>query len=56
MNLNPLKQFRHAVYGCLTKGADALFNTMDALVSEPQAHSFPELSLSCFFERQWPSL
>lgn len=56
MNLNTLKHFRHAVYGSLTKGADALFNTMDALVSEPQAHSFPELSLSPFFQRQWCSL
>ena len=29
---------------------------MDALLTEEQAHSFPELSLSPLFERQWPSL
>lgn len=56
MNLNTLKQFRHGIYTCLMKGADALFNTMDALVSESQAQSFPELSLSPFFERHWSSL
>ena len=36
--------------------ADALFNTVDALLTETQAHSFPELSLSPLFERRWCSL
>lgn len=56
MNLNTLKSFRHAVYGCFDRAADALFNTIDALSSEAGANSFPELSLSPFFERRWPSL
>src|SRR5215472_9100861 len=56
LNLNTLHQFRQHCYECLTRAADALFNTADALLTETQAHSFPELSLSPFFERQWPSL
>ena len=56
MNLNTLQAFRHEVYGCLTQAADALFNIVDALLTETQAHSFPELSLSPFFVRRWCSL
>lgn len=33
-----------------------LFNTIDALLTEDQARSFPERSLSPCFERRWPSL
>jgi hypothetical protein len=56
MNLTRLQDFRHDVYGCFPRAADALFNTVDALLTETQAHSFPELSLSPFFERRWGSL
>src|SRR5258708_37892166 len=56
MNLNTLHDFRHEVYGCFTRASDALFNTVDALLTETQAHSFPELSLSPWFERRWCSL
>lgn len=56
MNLNTLHAFRHEVYGCFQRAADALFNTVDALLTETQAHSFPELSLSPFFVRRWCSL
>ncbi|MBO0780316.1 MAG: transposase [Ktedonobacteraceae bacterium] len=56
MNLNPLKAFRHAVYQCFERAGDALFNTIDALLTEDRARSFPELSLSPYFERRWPSL
>jgi len=56
MNLNTLNEFRHAVSGCFKQAGDALFNTIDALSSETAAHSFPELSLSPFFQRRWPSL
>jgi hypothetical protein len=56
MNLNTLKEFRHEVYGCFQRAGDALFNTVDALLTEDRARSFPELSLSPYFERQWPSL
>ena len=56
MNLNTLHRFRHEVYSCFERAADALFNTADALLTETDAHSFPELALSPCFERQWPSL
>jgi DDE superfamily endonuclease len=56
MNLNTLQGFRHEVYSCFERAADALFNTVDALLTETSAHSFPELSLSPFFERRWCSL
>ncbi len=40
----------------MERGADALFNLGDALLCESQAQSLPELSLSPFFEWQWPSV
>lgn len=56
MNLNILHDFRHEVYGCFERAADALFNTVDALLTETQTHSFVELSLSPLLERRWCSL
>src|SRR5216684_4020959 len=56
MNLNTLQDFRHEVYDCFERAADALFNSVDALLTETQAQSFPELSLSPWFERRWCSL
>src|SRR5258706_6806745 len=56
MNLNTLNEFRHAVSGCFKQAGDALFNSVDALSSETAAHSFPELSLSPFFQRKWSSI
>src|SRR5579864_8049308 len=56
MNLNTLNEFRHEVYGCFERAADALFNVVDALLTEPAAQSFPELSLSPCFQRRWCSL
>ena len=38
MNRNTLQDFRHAVYSCFDRAADALFNTVDALLTETQAH------------------
>ena len=38
MNLNTVQDFRHAVYSCFDRAADALFNTVDALLTETQAH------------------
>jgi hypothetical protein len=55
-DINTLKQFRHDVYDCFPRAKDALFNTVDALMTETQAHSFPELSQSPCFEHKWPSL
>jgi hypothetical protein len=56
MNLNILQAFRHRLYECLERGADGLFNLADALLSQPQAQSLAQLSLSPFFQRGWPSL
>jgi hypothetical protein len=56
MNCNTLKHIRQQLYASFERGADALFNWSDALLSESQAQSLPELSLSPFFERQWPSV
>jgi len=51
-----LQGIRQQVYGCFKRARDALFNLTDALLSESQAQSLPELSLSAFFERKWPSV
>lgn len=56
MNLSTLKEFRQHVYGCFERSRDALFNLCDALSSESQARSVPELSLSGLFERRWSSV
>jgi hypothetical protein len=56
VNFNTLKHVRQQLYSSFERGADALFNLGDALLSESQAQSLPELSLSAFFERQWPSV
>ena len=46
-----LQQFRQEIYSCMRREADAMFNVCDALLSESQAQSLPELSQSAFFER-----
>ena len=51
-----LEQFRQQIYGCMKRGADAMFNVCDALLCESQAQSLVELSLSAVFERKWPSV
>jgi len=56
MNLHTLKNFRDEVYGCFGRAKDAMWNTVDARLPEDRARSFPELSLSAWFVRQWPSL
>ena len=50
-----LQAIRQDVYACFQRARDALFNLTDALLSESQAQSLPELSLSTFFERKWES-
>jgi hypothetical protein len=55
-DINTLRQFRHDLYDCFPRAKDALFNTIDALMTETQATSFPEVSQSLWFERKWPSL
>jgi hypothetical protein len=56
MHFNTLQRVRQQIYDCFERSEDALFNLCDALLSEPQARSLPELSLSVFFERRWPSV
>src|SRR5713101_7899106 len=56
MHFNTLDHLRQQMYSCFERSRDALFNLCDALLSEPQARSLPELSLSPFFERRWPSV
>src|SRR2546427_5298912 len=56
MNHTTLEQLRHEIYDCFEQGADALFNLADALLCESQAQSLPELSLSPWFERKFPSV
>jgi hypothetical protein len=56
MNFNTLEQVRQQISRCFERSRDALFNLSDALLSETQARSLPELSLSPFFTRQWPSV
>jgi DDE superfamily endonuclease len=56
MDINELRRFRHDVYDSFVRGKDALFNSVDALITETQITSFPELSQSPWFERKWPSL
>jgi DDE superfamily endonuclease len=56
MDISILQQFRHDIYLCFQRAKDALFDMADALLTETQARSFPELSFSPFFQRKWHSL
>ncbi len=56
MNCNTLSGFRRLSYACFTRAADALMNLADALLTDTRARSLPELSLSPFFVREWPSV
>ncbi len=56
MHFNTLDHLRQQMYDCFERSRDALFNLSDALLSESQARSLPELSLSVFFQRRWPSV
>ena len=53
---NNLMAFRQAVYDQgLTRARDTQFELLDALLLSRPIRSFPELSLSPVFRRQWPS-
>ena len=52
--LNNLIEFRQTVYGqILTRGSDAQFELIDALLLSRSLTCFAELSLSPVFRRQW---
>ena len=54
---NNIIEFRQAIYDHgLTKAKDTQFELVDALLLSPPIRSFPELSLSPVFRRQWPSV
>ena len=49
--------FRQAVYEeGLTRRRDAQMELLDALLLDGPFHTFPEISLSPFFRRKWPSV
>jgi hypothetical protein len=53
---NNIIEFRQGIYEHgLTKARDAQFELLDALLLSPPIRSFPELSLSPVFRRDWPS-
>jgi hypothetical protein len=56
-NINKLIEFRQAIYenGMLAR-RDAMFDLLDALISEGPVTSFAMLSQSNRFQRKWPSL
>jgi DDE superfamily endonuclease len=56
MDSNTLTDFRRGLYASFLKAGDALMNLADALLTETPAKSLPELALSPFFQRRWPSL
>lgn len=56
MQLNKLIEFRQQIYDHgLTKGRDAQFDLIDALLCDRRIASFPELSLAPVHRRQWHS-
>lgn len=55
-DINTLRQYRHDIYDCFLRGKDTLFNTVDALMTETQAKSLPEVTQSLWFERHWASI
>lgn len=56
MHLNTFNEFRLGLYAAFGREQDALFELCDALLTEPTAHSLPELSFSPFYQRQFPAL
>jgi hypothetical protein len=55
-HIDIVRRFRYDIYECFQRSQDAPFNVVDALMTETQANSFPEVSQSRWFERKWPSL
>jgi hypothetical protein len=57
MDAPMLTAFRQRLYTtCFTRARDALFDLADALLTDPHAQSFVELSQARCFQRAWPSL
>jgi hypothetical protein len=56
MNCTTLTRLRQQAYARFVRAGDAMMNLCDALLCETQARTLAEVSLSPFFERQWPSV
>jgi len=57
MQYTILEVYRHNLYHeCFTRAADALFDLLDALLTDSTARSLIELSQAASFRRKWPSL
>lgn len=56
MDFTTFQAYRSEVYAAFKRAGGALFNTIDALIAETEAKSFPALTQSPFFERRWHSL
>ncbi len=55
--LNKFIEFRQSVYERgLVRERDAQFDLIDAILLSPMIRSFPELSQSPIFQREWPSV
>lgn len=55
MDTSTLLAFRNELYQCFSGRADSMMTLNDALLSNPSAQSFPELTLSTLFDRNWQS-
>jgi hypothetical protein len=56
MSYDRLYSFRQRAHQYLGRAHDAAFELMDAVMTTRHVYSFPELSQSPLFRRQWPSL
>jgi hypothetical protein len=56
MDCTTLQAYRSDVYATFKRAGGALFNTVDALITETETKSFPALTQSPCFERRWHSL
>ena len=56
MDNSKLARFRAAVVGCFRAARGALSDLCDALATDGDAQSLPELSESPFFRRKWQSI
>jgi hypothetical protein len=55
MDYTILQWFRHELYHCFSRAADALFDVCDALLTDPTARSVVEVSQAASFQRARPS-
>jgi hypothetical protein len=56
MDFTTFQAYRSEISATFKRAGGALFNTIDALIAETEAKSFPALTQSPFFERRWHSL